>query len=410
MVRGFRLALLIAAMGFLPLPVPADDGLPSSRAEALALEARDALPLTAFYESPQPLEKAEPGTLIRAEAFAGYKLPQGARAVRILYHSRALNGADIAASGVVLIPAGTAPAGGWPVIAWAHGTSGVARTCAPSLMKDLEYGDEGLMPMIAAGFAVVATDYAGLGTPGPHQYDNKIPQAYDVVYSIPAAHAAVGQLGRKWVAIGHSQGGIAVWGVAELEARLQDPDYAGAISVAGDMNYEAYEAHDAQTFDPVTNLYWPFTAFGIKASYPSFDVAGMLTPAALARYRDVTSKGCWYYAYAAMKEIGRHRAVRKAWNHAPEVSRYNADSRSALTPIQGPLMVLAGDDDKSVAIANIEAGVQEACARGLEIEYVHRPGLDHDPLMQNTTPEQLDWVRDRLSKKPWVGNCPSKGR
>jgi hypothetical protein len=50
-------------------------------------------------------------------------------------------------------------------------------------------------------------------------------------------------------------GRSAVWGVAELEARLQDPDYAGAISVAGDMNYEAYEAHDAQTFDPVTDLY-----------------------------------------------------------------------------------------------------------------------------------------------------------
>ena len=51
---------------------------------------------------------------------------------------------------MVLIPAGSAPVGGWPVIAWAHGTSGMARICAPSLMKDIEYGDEGLMPMVAA--------------------------------------------------------------------------------------------------------------------------------------------------------------------------------------------------------------------------------------------------------------------
>ena len=87
-------------------------------------------------------------------------------------------------------------------------------------MKDVEYGSEGLMPMVAAGFAVIATDYAGLGTPGPHQYDNKIPQANDVVYSVPAARAAVPSLGRRWVTIGHSQGGVAVWGVAELEARL----------------------------------------------------------------------------------------------------------------------------------------------------------------------------------------------
>jgi alpha-beta hydrolase superfamily lysophospholipase len=383
----------------------ADEVLPKSRAEGLAMEARDALPLTRFYEPPRPLAAAAPGTLIRSEPFAGYALPRGASAVRILYHSLALNGQDVAASGVVLIPAGAPPQGGWPVIAWAHGTAGVARMCAPSLMKDMLYGDEGLMPMVAAGFAVIATDYAGLGTPGPHQYDDKIPQANDVVYSIPAAHAAVPDLGRKWVAIGHSQGGVAVWGVAEFEASHNDPDFAGVISVAGDMSYEAFEAHDAETFDTITDLYWPFTAFGIKASYPSFDVSRMLTTPVLARYKDVTTKGCWYYAYAALGEIGQQRAVKPGWDKSPEIHRYNQDSRSANKPIRGPLLVLAGDDDRSVAIANIAAGVKQACGMGLAIEYRHRPGLDHDPLMQETTPEQLDWARDRLAGKPWVGNC-----
>lgn len=383
----------------------ADDALPASRAEALAMEARDALPLTPFYDPPVPLPVAAPGTLIRAQPFDGYTLPPGARAVRILYHSRALSGADAAASGVVLIPAGTPPKDGWPVIAWAHGTSGVARACAPSLMKDVEYGEEGLMPMVAAGFAVIATDYAGLGTPGPHQYDDKIPQANDVVYSVPAARAAVPELGPKWVAIGHSQGGVAVWGVAELEVSRNDPGYAGGISVAGDMSFEAFEAHDARTFDTVTDLYWPFTAFGIKASYPSFDTRRMLTPPVLARFADVTSRGCWYYAYAVMAEIGTQPAVRRGWNRAPELRRYNEDSRSANKPIRGPLLVLAGDDDQSVAIRNIEAGVSDACKRGLAVEFVHRPGLDHDPLMEKTTPEQLAWARARLAGVPWHGTC-----
>ncbi len=31
---------------------------------------------------------------------------------------------------------------------------------------------------------------------------------------------------------------------------------------------------------------------------------------ALARYPDVTTQGCWYYAYAAMSEIGRNPSVR----------------------------------------------------------------------------------------------------
>lgn len=398
-------AAVIATLSVLAaVTATADDVMPNSRAQALAMEAQDALPLTQFYDPP-PVGRRIPGSLIRSEAFNGYSLPPGAHAVRILYVSRALDGARDAVSGVVLIPAGSPPPGGWPVIAWAHGTSGVARMCAPSLMKDVEYGSEGLMPMVAAGFAVVATDYAGLGTPGPHQYDDKIPQANDVVYSVPAAHAAVPSLGGLWVAIGHSQGGVAVWGVAELEAKLRDPSYRGAISVAGDMSYEGFEAHDARDFATVTNMYWPLTAFGVKSSYPSFDVARMLSPAMLARYRDVTTKGCWYYAYAAAAEVGHQAPVRPGWNEAPELARYNRDSRSADKPIRGPLMVLAGDDDASVNFTNIKDGVARACRQHLPIEFVHRPGLDHDPLMDKTIGLQLDWVRARLGSRPWSSNC-----
>src|ERR1700686_1157292 len=208
--------------------------MPKTPAEATAMEQADRLPITDFYSTPVNLAATKPGDLLRKEAFAGYSLPTGATAVRILYHSLDATGGDVATSGVVLIPAGTPPAKGWPVIAWAHGTSGVARLCAPSAMKDVYYGAEGLMPMVAAGFAVVATDYHGLGTDGgPHQYVNKVAQAHDVVYSIPAARAAVRSLGSKWVADGHSQGGLAAWGVAEAEHDIKDPGYLGAVSVAG---------------------------------------------------------------------------------------------------------------------------------------------------------------------------------
>src|ERR1700689_1263251 len=191
--------------------------MPKTLAQALAMEQADRLPLTDFYTTPLNLSAGKPGDLLRKESFAGYSLPKGATAVRILYHSLDATGRDVATSAVVLIPAGTPGPKGWPVIAWAHGTSGVARLCAPSAMKDVYYGDEGLMPMVAAGFAVVATDYHGLGTEGPHQYVNKTAQAHDVIYSIPAARAAVPSLGARWVTDGHSQGGLAAFGVAEAE-------------------------------------------------------------------------------------------------------------------------------------------------------------------------------------------------
>ena len=57
-------------------------------------------------------------------------------------------------------------------------------------MKDYYYGELGLDEFLRAGFAIVGTDYHGLGTPGPHQYVNKTAQVNDVIYSVPAARAA----------------------------------------------------------------------------------------------------------------------------------------------------------------------------------------------------------------------------
>ena len=70
-------------------------------------------PLTKFYDTPNPLPAGKPGELIRSEPFDGYDLPYEISAVRILYHSRSANGEDVAVSGVVLVPDGTPPAGGW---------------------------------------------------------------------------------------------------------------------------------------------------------------------------------------------------------------------------------------------------------------------------------------------------------
>src|SRR5258708_902202 len=149
----FRSLLFAAAAALAQL-----DGLvlaadqPPSPAKALQAERENFLPITHFYDAPHDLSKSKPGDLLRRESFMGYMLPAGVRAMRILYHSLDAGGTDVVTSAAVLIPAGAQPSSGWPIIAWAHGTSGVARMCAPSLMKDVYYGDEGLYAMVKAGF------------------------------------------------------------------------------------------------------------------------------------------------------------------------------------------------------------------------------------------------------------------
>jgi pimeloyl-ACP methyl ester carboxylesterase len=407
--RSMTISALLAAVGAMTLlsssrSSRADEpAMPRSLAEAIRMERADALPRTAFYETPS-LTASKPGDLLRQERFDGYAVPTGARAVRILYHSQRADGSDVATSGVILIPAGNPPNGGWPVIAWAHGTSGVARMCAPSLQKDMEYGEEGLMPMVRAGFAVVATDYHGLGTVGPHEYVNKIAQGRDVIYSVAAARTAVPALGRKWVVIGHSQGGLAAWSVAEMQASLHDSDYLGAVSVAGAADLKAVLSRMGEPGSDAA-FYLTYMAYAIHVQSPGFKPEDMLTGVALERYADVTTKGCWSYAYASFLNAPPGSVVKTGWEKSAAAEQFFKTNELGSAPIGGPMLVIAGEADQTVPLASLRATAQRACANGVALTFRSYPGLDHDPTMDHSTPDQLAWVRDRFAGKASTSNC-----
>jgi Secretory lipase len=373
-------------------------------AQALAFEKADRMPATSFYDTSSPLSPGSPGQLIRSQAVEGYALPRGVRAIRILYHSRGATGKDAPASGVVLVPPGPSPEGGWPVIAWAHGTSGVARICAPSMMKDVYYGTEGLFPMVQAGFAVVAVDYAGLGTDVPHQYANGDAQANDVINGVRAAHAAVGRLSSRWVVDGHSQGGGAAWFVAQQEAVLRDPNYLGAVSVAGIMSLGRLVLSDA--VNSSDSFYAVYQAYGIKAIFPQFNVADMLTKAALAQYDTLTTKACWYYGNATqLSGVFGKSAVKPHFADNPWVRKYWAMNATFQHRPRRPLLLLAGGADRTVPPQLIRQVAAKACRLGYRVQLRVFPGLDHDPLMYKSTPYQLRWISARFAGRPAPDNC-----
>ena len=138
----------------------------------------------AFYTPPQPLPKGARGSVIWARPFEGtMALPGAARNVLVLYRSTGAKGNIVAVSGTVAIPQGEPPRGGWPVITWTHGTTGLAPVCAPS--RDSGNGPEHpyiadirvlLDGFVKQGYAVVASDYEGLGTPGVHPFLQGVPR------------------------------------------------------------------------------------------------------------------------------------------------------------------------------------------------------------------------------------------
>jgi pimeloyl-ACP methyl ester carboxylesterase len=182
----------------------------------------------AIYDVQPGETGGKPGSIIRVWPLEGGG-PGGGNAFRILYRSTGLNGEPIGVSGAIFIPPAPAPAGGRDVIAWAHPTSGVVESCAPSLMPDLAGTIWGLADMLARGYVVVATDYPGLGTPGIHPYLIGVSEGRAVLDSVRAARDLPDAgASNRFAVWGHSQGGHASLYTGELAA-----SYAPDLKLVG---------------------------------------------------------------------------------------------------------------------------------------------------------------------------------
>ena len=132
-----------------------------------------------------------------------------------------MDGKTVAVSGTVAVPKGKAPKAGWPVITWAHGTVGIADACAPSRVgTQANYDSPLLNRWLKAGFAVVRTDYEGLGTPGEHPYLIGVSEGRSTLDMVRAARKLDSSLGKNVVIAGHSQGGHAALWAASLAKKF----------------------------------------------------------------------------------------------------------------------------------------------------------------------------------------------
>ncbi len=169
--------LLLAAAAMFSSPGFADT--PKLEGFDLSLAKTPPFPVTAFYDTPENFSSLPVGSLIRKEAV---KAPDGALAWRVLYVSERWDGTHVPASGLVVAPKQMDGKVLHPAVAWVHGTTGAARGCAPSLAPNpvvelaqrgefvIDIGIPYLKDWLAKGYAVVAPDYAGLGSDAVHRY------------------------------------------------------------------------------------------------------------------------------------------------------------------------------------------------------------------------------------------------
>ena len=361
---------------------------------------RRALPITKFYDTPHPLPAGKPGELIRSESFEEYELPLSVSAVRILYHSRSAAGEDAATSGVVLIPYGRKPpAGGWPVIAWAHGATGVARSCAPSLMRNVGHGPF-LAMYVNLGYAVVATDYTGLGTDSRNAFLDGPSNATDVINSVLAARGAVPQLGAKWIVMGETEGSLAAVAVAEKETEIRDPGYLGSIVISGLADVKEIFEHAAPGS---SSLMLTSLAYGVKTVYPQFQVTDMLSGKALALYHHL-EQTCWDAGTTA--ELSPAETVKPGWDDNQFVRQYFVRNSLAQTRAHGPMMVISGDADQAIPAMMTAQAITRMCKQGDLIQWQRYPSLDPGRVMGDSVRDQIAWIEARFAGRTTTTNCP----
>lgn len=360
-------------------------------------------PLTDFYDTPATFaENGKPGDLIRSENFDGYAVPPGVKATRILYGTKTSGGDLAVSSGVVLVPPGEAPKGGWPVIAWAHGTSGVNRRCAISLtaMGFAMYRIPNAH--LKNGYAIVATDYAGLGSDSAVAYMDRIGNGWDVIYSVKAAQKAVPSLGKSWLAIGHSAGAHAMRGVAELQADINDPYYLGIVSLSGLQNSRAPMVSIARK-DPQLAI---FICISAKGLYPAFEYRDVLTDKGMDLFEQVKSR-CQGPGFGppGPSPLTGAEALKKGWDRNTHVDKYFQMDETGEESYKGPALVLVGEKEEPHTLKNDPAVGRQMCKQGVDVVLKIIPDANHFSLLGLAIEDQKEWIAGRFASEEVPSNC-----
>ena len=415
LVVGFVAILvgaLLAATAWKPLQATPGDPTAGSQAPydgTLAIEP------TAFYDPPSPLPDVAPGTLLRSEEIK--EVPEGVQAWRILYMSKDNQGKPIAISGYYAEPTRPPATGNrFPLIALAHGTTGVGRKCGMSQgpFTEKSPGNEYWLflgeSIVDAGYAIVATDYEGMGAPGNTPYLLR-KQAFDVLDSLRAAiHLGTGYIDTANLGmIGHSEGGYVA-----LTAADQAAEYAPELNLRGSVVLApgvlpplpaAVATLTGQTADE-------------KAS-PRSGYITTLSQSWLRNYPELTTPEQWYtdvgmdavpqaaeLCQGAMVDLLSDTFGTYFRTDLPlNVVKIAALNPPLLNKSEVPLLIHQGLQDTGVVPPATRGLAAEACRLGDIVEYQEFPDDVHRSVQFTGRTAYMDWFADRFAGEPAPNQC-----
>jgi dienelactone hydrolase len=415
----------------------------------LSLSVHAEPPVAPFYQAVARLAPTgKLGEVIKREKVS--TSIKGAQAWRIAYISSDVGDRTTVATALVVAPTGKAPAGGRPIMAWAHGTTGTAQNCGPAQIIDpvvplnqyflvsgnswTDYGLPSLEALIQEGYVIVATDYQGQGGGGKHQYAVAGTNARDVINSARAASSMKeAGAGKKTVVYGWSQGGGATIAAASM------PDYLAKTGTAADnlqyLGFVGLAPDDVAvmvpklTDDPAgadkiiggfINMFsdnvfnfahFAMSVWGTQAAYPNLKLTDLFTEPGAKLIDEVLSNKCMHVAADTINfAVGnQYKSLLKA-QPANTVAWAKAFVDGSVAPVKpvAPVIIYWGTKDTAVPPVMHQLYQKQMCALGANVERVQLPGeQSHYTTPGVAAPMYLPWIKDRVAGKPLANACPT---
>jgi pimeloyl-ACP methyl ester carboxylesterase len=297
-------------------------------------------------------------------------------------------------------------------MAWAHGTVGIADKCAPSWagrsQRDVDY----LNYWLGQGYAVVASDYQGLGTPGRHPYLATRPAAYSVLDSVRAVQKGKFNLSKKVVLIGQSQGGGAAWATAAY-AQAYAPELDIRGTVATGTPYFSPSAQAAVLAAKPRDVVDPTFSYTLliltleEMNDPAFKIGDYVSDAAMPTMRLGYTECLGPLTQGIIANKLSYNATFKKDAMGEIVKAYALMGYPTLKP-KGPIFMGTGGKDRDVVPGMQESLVKDACRAGARIEWRLYPDLDHSGTVNGSRGDSTPFVQKAFAGQPLPGDCAAR--
>lgn len=364
----------------------------------------------AFYTAATAAADVAPGTILRSRpvTIRGLGLPMPVKAWQVLYRSTDAQGRPNAVSGTVAVLDDGKPVAGRPLVAYNIGSHGLAPDCAPSylLRQGFEQEEPLMAGVVARGWAVMVTDYEGLGTPGPHTYSSGLATGRAVLDGVRAAQR-VPELGlgtdSPAVIWGYSEGGLATTWAAELAPRYA-PELNLLGAAAGGVPVDLGNVARKIDGGPLSGFLLA-AAVGLDRAYPQMRLDEVLNEAGRAAVADIADMCVseWIVPHgnrpiAELTTVPDPLAV-------PRI-RAILDENVLGTRNPGiPMYVYESVHDEFMPIEDVRGLVDTYCDLGLPVTYLEDQFSEHVSLAAQGAPAALAWIGDRFAAEPAPSTC-----